>query len=73
MGRILDYGMLSRSWNSEFMADLVNKMENNGKWNLRMCLCNKAQGRRQAALENSMLELRQKPEFLITLIVLYAY
>lgn len=62
MGRILDYGVPSRSQNSEFMSELVNKMENNGKQNLRMCPHNKAQGRRRAALEKSMQEFRQEPE-----------
>lgn len=37
MGRIIYYGALSRSQNSEFMSELLNKMENNGKQNLRTC------------------------------------
>lgn len=37
MGRLIYYGVLSRSKNSEFMSELLYKMENNGKQNLKTC------------------------------------
>lgn len=38
MGRTIYYGALCRSQNCEFMSELLNKIENNGKQSLRTCL-----------------------------------